>query len=979
MRAVRLTTLALGMHLAAAASAEDIGAARTSLENGRAYRKHSRIVNGLRVPTLSELRIAYAAESGPERKDSGDFLLDAVRQLSALLGERPGHLEARELLSQALNELLRGQSLLGNQKFRDALRIVYPVNLGDEPTPPEARRVEFDPLLAEQPAYEQAIADYERAVKASFEVLKHPETQAAVRGSGTAFPEFPQFTTIDYPPAEAWATDPENVLVETVQMTRAIRQWSLAHIAVASRLYLLAARDIRPGQELPQRAIDAKKILKRAGHGAFLQAAVLASKQDRETYQRNFGLEINSNIALARETFQALERRLPPTGRARDFISSSDVEEFVRRAENAVVGVPGIASSGALYWEREARLLSKAYDENNRTSYHAEMNRQRAEFKAPLEEISGIDVDNDRILVDGAFVGLNNLRTAADLARFGGEIRRRVGRMLASPAAYDPSDDQNDLGTLSAAIRRIVDAKIVLDRALDDLRKIPRLVEIEERRAGAIAIALRAEGESVRALELALAVANSLRVTSTITTTPVSPWLSSSVAVTVDPGAIPSALLRNQQRLASELRELATLAANREAEINKLLLGISTALFNIESARSEMLGARSAFEQEYARMERLVDDLRRAQVVAADAWFNDPAYDIELEVAQIRAQDTLVTAIAALYDLAKAMGYVWSEDYVTPVKDLGAPPRVTSVAYSGSDFWEFTSVDDVFTITSAQSCADGLEALRNWDSILRNGPTGDQVPYRGTRGSNVVARPLSLRRDLLNLESYPLHQQVLLFRDFLARNSFLNGSSFLIQFPMRLEVYQYDTNTRLFVNPHFDFNAWNQTVEGIAVEIDADAGFLPNGRISDVVQVWLAITGETTKRTYFGRAQTNSAVDGDEALKRITVPEFQQLDLLTEAGLIDRSNKFIDGFLARVEGGQPIGGWPNGYQPQDGSAVPHFRLDSKLRNLPVGATGWFLVISAADTQNLGIDISKLRDVRIFVRYNAGPPPPIFEN
>ncbi|MCM2374706.1 carboxypeptidase regulatory-like domain-containing protein [Aporhodopirellula aestuarii] len=981
------------------------------LANGRRYRSTVKFVNGNRSVTLDQLRALYDAKVGATDMVSADHLVHAVATFRDLLEgydmAKPAvqeefdeillsHLPSSvvsttprerlsELLSQSVNDLLRGQSLLGNHFFREAIQIVLPLNLDSDSDVDKPKFRVKNPALKEQPKYEEAIAAYEHGLKVAMLIYQRSAVRDAIRSSGTALPDFPQFVRIKYPTAapypspEQWGINPENVLAEGAQMTRALRQWSLAHIGVASRLYLLSAGDITPDGELPPKAQDAVLLLKRVGHGAYLQAALLASRQDRESYQRNLGLEINSNVLLARDTFDSLNRRLPPMGRSRDFISSADVRTFLRRAQKAVVE--------AIHFEKEARLKTNFVDINKRDAFVNELKEQQARFKAPLEELAGIDVENDHVTVNGAEVTLSNLRSPTDIKYFNNEVLRRMQRLLGNPKGYDPSDNANDLGTIGAAILRLDNAQIGVRKAKDDLGLIPRFVAIEEKRAGVIKVAVNKQGDTVRALELAVAAFNSVKVSASKTAGIGSqgPFVQGSVTVAVDVGVLPTALLRNEQNRAVQMREIATLDANRDATVSKLLLQMSGATLNVEKAANEALAANAALQDEIGRMYRLTDDLHRAQLTADTAWYNDPTYTIEMTVAQSYARDKLQAAVIRVYDLARAMGYAWGEDYLSPVKDKGTPPRIGNVVHAGLEFWELTSVDDLFTITNAQQCADALEALENWDFLLRHGEAGgDLTPFRQSNGSNEVARVLSLRKDLLNLKNHPIARQKELLREYIRKNTFGTNNSFLLRFPISLEVYEYfdpdpgDEIPGLHVNPHFDPNNWNQTIDAIAVRVVPDQlgqFYRDPTQAKDVPQFWLAMTGETTKRTYFAQPETNAAVGGGDALKRITIPEFQRLNLLTSSGQIDHSNKFVDSFLASVESVEPIGGWPTTYLKSGTSTYYH--LKSKIRNLPVGATDWYLVFNGSDTRNHNIDITKINDVEIYIRYNHGPPPEIF--
>ena len=150
----------------------------------------------------------------------------------------------------------------------------------------------------------------------------------------------------------------------------------------------------------------------------------------------------------------------------------------------------------------------------------------------------------------------------------------------------------------------------------------------------------------------------------------------------------------------------------------------------------------------YAEARRLVDNHEFYQDSTEKLWYRDPNVVFEKEKVEEEYEELVQEYRVELYKLARTLGAAWCEEFQNPVK-VDTKGSVKALG-SASNYDDFTEAESVFAIPNHIKGKLFLNALKAWDTMLRDVRSGAKVSANDELISS-LDRSISLRNDLMGL------------------------------------------------------------------------------------------------------------------------------------------------------------------------------------------------------------------------------------
>ena len=793
-------------------------------------------------------------------------------------------------LQEAQNEFISGQSLVGNDSLINGLRVRYP---GSEP--PDNSQTFY---------LSESVNHFKTAVNSVINDLRN--NPQGFRTKGVVNPQFPFFVenTTATPGAQG-----EVVESEYFRLTDAINRMSEAGNSLGKRLFFFGnvkdednyPQGNFPGQEdldLDNNGVinaagreTAAQQLKRTAQATYLNSILLSAVQTPGDFDLNNGYKLKRQVLDANRAFGDILAGFNPLQLLGDFTPFQPVENFL--------GLCGDAINDAATDEGAAKLAGRSYDQDQ-TQLATELRNQQLTFLNSIEGATGIV---------NAELSYNLLEPSER-------------ELLFADAKVNA---EQGLGTLGSQLLNILASQIEAKRALEQVRQIPEKIRIEEERNGQISDLLLSNGRKFSSLAYAEAIASGLSITVGYASgSPGGPFASASWN--------PSSAIIADKRKSRELLQAAQQATigniNSGAMIKQLLLDQIMAMIAVERAINNSNQQIVIYNEQLAELQRTVRGYVAAQQDLATAYFANPAYRLERDIAANTADKSFETAMEHCYVAAKALEYNWSEDFNNPVSRLdGLLPEPLPPS---SD--PFVRAESVFSSKFARGTQPNLDdfrdSLREWD-----------VKMRQLRSPNAqtASSVISLRKDILgyNLGDEALNR--LLFADFIKQNRVdgVNPTNDDLLFEFGVQI----ADQNLFPNHP------NIKIDQISVNLVSSANLgsvYGPGSTAEAANIELVMLDQATVRTFFADATT-----GDDDL---LIYDLQEGRTLNKSPFLASIDATVDGFSFPA----PI---PN----------------VQLANHSPAVSRWTLRMQMDRGNNQQLKLENLDDIVITFNYRLGKP------
>ena len=717
-------------------------------------------------------------------------------------GSRTPNTDQRRAIAEIINEVVQGQSLIGNQRLIEALRVKYPRLTSDAqasgqerlPTPPGVRE--------ETAAIDVALLDYQAALAYPFLAIQEfgPDILRTRATPGTEpFPDFPRYITFEDP---TLSQQPVPIKNEYWQLTSTLDKMALGTMEKAKKLFRLSIQD-------PLARDESKEECKKAGVQGYLGMAVLAAAQTPEDFVANEGNSLLAHVKNARDLFEGINAGLNPLGNDGSFIPN---ESFAATYQDALEAVADAREA-----EINARQEDRTYDQYQ-AELRNELQSQRAQFITPLRNLTGIDP---------AFY--NNLQTVDDQVDYRNTVNQRVNALLAS---Y-PNANAAGLGEYGAQVIAILDAGQAAEQAINRLRNLYEAVRISNWAHHEVEMIDRRTGIALGAIQVTKAICESFEIIAAYPP-----------GVATKPQKIAAAAIYGLEELVKAMQRVEIADVQHEAEIRKSLLEVGNLALDIDRAKNSLDQQKLKLDSMLSLMDRYIEDLAHARDTAANLYFQDPSFRVVVSQAQRRADSELDYAIDRLYRLAKTLQYEWTEPYQNPLVIpvfCQEPPSLENPLFD-----KFTELDSLFIARTADESKDYLDALKAWDSKLR------RINVTSVRGPNhagpLTAEPISVREQVLGFRTtgegaVTLDTSIRQFRDYLEQHRQTNtfnplNPSLLLEFATGIADNSYFPATG---------SRWNMRISSISIDLLAETGF----STKQVAEIDLIESGMVTLRRFW--------------------------------------------------------------------------------------------------------------------------------
>jgi len=717
-------------------------------------------------------------------------------------------------VAEMVNEVLQGQSLVGNQRLIDALSTKYPKLLDPDetnatdrlPTPPGAR--------AETAAIDDALLDYLAALPYPFFAIQQFGTGILRSGAppGLApFPDFLLYLTIIDP---TLSQQPIPIKNEYWQLSTLLEKMTLGKVEEATKLFNLSASD-------PTATADSLASCKTAGTQGYLGMALLAAAQSPDDFTANQGNSILADIQNARSLFNNINAGVKPLGENNSFVPNETFDSIYQQAQSAV--------ATARQAEIDARDDQRQYDQDQ-AALRDEQQSEREDYITPLLSLTGLDP-----------ALYNNLQTVNDQNDYRSAITQEVQALLAN---Y-PNASPTGLGQYGGQVIAVLDAVQGIQEAINNLNNLYETIKIQTWANDQVQLVNGAATALLSADDIARGYANAYSFSAGVNVTVgIAAGVSYNASVNFNPGSILSGYLDASDRDIQCLQQAQIADIQLESQIRQSLLEVANLAIAIRRAKDAYDQANLTLDQSLAQMNRLIEDLANARDTAANLYFEDPSFRVVVSDSEYRADSEMDFALDRLYRLAKTLEYEWTEGYKNPVQIpvyCAEPPSLENALFD-----QFTQIDDLFIAKDADEAGDYLNALQAWDSKLR------RINGASVRGPNhagpLTAVPISVREQILGFNTtgptaISLDQSIQEFRAYLELHRQTNYWN-----PLN-PTLQFEFSTEIADNAFFPATGsqWNMRIASISVDLLADQGFSPQ----QVANVGLIESGMASLRTFW--------------------------------------------------------------------------------------------------------------------------------
>ncbi len=811
--------------------------------------------------------------------------------------------EAVQGFQETLNEIMAGEALVANELLLQGLRSRYPFG-GAAPDPPDADQTTL--LTRSTEAFRDALK------LAGDEIRTRPE---GFRAASVVNPGFPFF--VENVPTTPSA-DGELVESEYYRFTDLVNRYGLAANSLGRRKFFFnnVATEGNGGAGRDEAAVE----FQNAANAVYLNAVMLAAVQSSTDFQNNFGSELKRNVNDAEQSFSDIRSGFNPLTLRGDFVPFNETNELIRIAGNMVVD--------AQRDERDVKTLARRYDEDA-AALSTELRDQTVRYLSDIEDLIGF-VPNTS---DGVCQppDLNNC-----------DLTKPEDRALIEALAEDESYLRSCDDEICKSFRSWRGARIDLREAQTVLFNIVEQVRIEERRSGAITRTISSSGESLSALELTqgIAVAFTPDVAFQVGTE------GFNVTTQFALSEITKGAFERDKSRVSTARDVQLEATGSRAVIANLLLQHATQGIAVERASLAVVEARATYTNAIADLRRAMRNFVVARVDLGEAYLTNPAYRLQLELAQQTAEGSFRAAMIAAYNAAKALEYEWAERLENPVRQTRDGAIPIPIGEDPAVFAGIIRAESVFAVRSAGTAGSAtptlhsfMRALDAWDARLRQ----DRTLERG-EGNSVV---LSLKNDLLGFDSEDGLFNRLAFRNFIAKHRFPGSNAdqpdLIIEFPIQIgdkRLLPALANLKLLTLGRPGQEGGIAPLAGVNL-IPAPGRSLRSSASQNPPLVDLVMSDEALIRTFF-----HNFDEGDDDL----------LVLDLESARSFRQSPFFAAVEATIDGA--------------GRFIPN----NQLANRSPAVSRWVLLIDMGNGDNRTLLLENLDDIEIVITYVAGKPP-----
>jgi hypothetical protein len=581
--------------------------------------------------------------------------------------------EAKWGLREAVNDLMAGQTMVGNDLLNKGLRTRFPGFADDE------GRTDEELLRDSATAFREALT-------IAGEILR--QRRDVFRPSGTVNETYPFFVenTAKRQP-DGTLTPGAVVENEFYRYTELVQRSALAATALGRKQFLyghLSEDNKLSGKKRTRK--DAVPTLKATAQSTYLHTVLLTSLQSTDDLRNNNGHELKRDVVDAQHLFDDIVNGVNPFEFQGDFIPSNTVERYysdlTETVKAAVVA--------------EAGVIDASYKlDTNKTALETEFQTQRT---GNLEDLI-------------ALTDIGDVETAYDLGVLEDTPAGKRGRnSFFAAAEANLRAERGELGNKQRDIRlAVVDFQI----AAEQVRQIPERIRIEEERNGQVAKAKRKGAGEIAALDIGIAVASAIPSVS---------FGSGGASFSLSPGAVVADLLRREQNIVRAMQDIDIDGINSAATVKNLLLEQAAAYLAAERATVVIQTRQAELSQLRARLQRAVRYYLSARQNLLCAYFSNPAYRVQYDNALDKADNALRRGIEQAYEFAKALEYQWAERFENPIRIPGSSEKVTLTGYEN-----ISRAESVFAVRSAgvavgagPSLTTFLDALVAWDLKLRD-------------------------------------------------------------------------------------------------------------------------------------------------------------------------------------------------------------------------------------------------------------------
>ena len=812
---------------------------------------------------------------------------------------------------ETLSEVMAGETLLGNQRLLQGLRTRYP-GIGDPLDPDQLT------LLT------QSNAIFRNAVELAAERIR--QSPERLRSRGTVNLNFPFF--VENTPRTA-GTQGEVVESDFFRFTDLVIRYGLAGNSLGKRTFFL-------GNDTPAERANAAATFQRTAQAVYLSAALLGAAQSRRDFQTNNGAEVKRQVNDAQQTFDDIRAGFNPLTLRGDFVPNQSTNNLLAGVRNVVVS--------AQTAENSARILNRQYDEDQ-TALTRELRNQTIAFIDQLDILISTVLNSEDASCDPPEQKNCDMTKPEDREKILALARNPV--FLCGPqAAIDPFDCRAtaDEGGCDATIctnyQAYTGARIELREAERALQNFTEQIRVEEERSGTVTRIVRSGAALLTALDVGqgLAVAGA-------------PDVGTDGVATFSLSAAVEGFF-NAGRTAIQTGQQIELEQNESsATIKNLLLQQATQAIAVERAALAVSEAHRIYTASIGDLIRFIRNAAGTREELAEAYFTNPAYRLQLELAQQDADAAFEAAMVASYEATKALEYEWSERLANPVarQDGGLAEPIGG----GSKYDPIVRAESVFAVASAGSPGSPsptlqtyVEALQQWDIKMRQ--------LRGPQRQAGQTVRLSLKRDILGFDSADEAFNRLAFRDYVSKHRRAGRnpdvSDLIIEFPMQI-----GDQTLLPARPNL--KVFNPSVTsfcqgGISFNLKTVPGRrLRNNSSTNPPLLDLIMQDQAVVRTFFSRF--DSGGDDDfltlklEGARDVGQSQFAALSV---QATIDSQGDPVDGHL------------PGAVQS-----------NCQLANRSPAVSRWQLRIQGDSGINGTLNLDNLDDIEILLTYTFGQP------
>ncbi len=797
-----------------------------------------------------------------------ELALDPTLGFQRYLSNKDLAAEASAGIQEALNDLMTGQSLVGNDLMIRGLRTRFP-GTGDPQDPDQLT------LLR------QSVAAFDSGVNDVIEQLRvHPD---ALRASGNVIQQFPIFVENAPRPGVAQGETVEN---EFYRFTEIAYRDALAGNAVGRRQFFF-------GNVTPAGRDEAARSLKRAAQVTYLNTALLTAAQSTDDFQRNAGYQMKRQVLEASRIFDDIRAGFNPLKLLGDFVPRQPVENFLQTFDLLV--------ASAQTDEAGYQTNLRQYD-SDQTQLSTELRNQRERYLDEMSTLTGIAGDT----IHGQF---NDLKRLDDRNSF----------IAAAEAALEDSGSTGQLHSSQLAVYRSVAgaraAKSEIDSIVESMR-------IEEGRQQGVAVLRTRTGLQLGLINGALEYANACTV-------------SYPAGLSCNVGVISgvSPFLNALKAYVTTKSEIDIEGINSTALIKNLALKLGTAQISLDQAGLGIEAAQADLNQLRARLQRAARNYVDARSDLECAYFTNPAYRLELDLAKENADASFEAAMIQGYFASKALEYEWAERFQNPVERIGTgnpEPIGDTTTYA-----PFLRAESAFAVRSAgaagaprPSLNQFREALRLWDQKMRQ--------LRGNELQPEFTEIVSLRKQILGYAGGDEEVNRLLFANYIAKNR-KPGRDVKddVYIPFSLTI----ADQRIFpAEPNLKVVKIGMNIKSRPPHFAADSAWSGGAFRAELVML-----DEAQLRTFFADFGKNPP---DDDLIHIDLEEGRSLSISPFRGLLQAT----------------VDGTPTG-TPEN----------VQLANLSPAVSRWVMHFDMSNGQNTNLIPEYIDDIELRITYKFGRP------